>query len=200
MLMSELKIATLKLIENDGEQIAPENIVSLEEQENYKPYLLAFNEAFNRGLARIVTSKKLPLKRAKKRVENEVIDLSLDFIDDIYEIAHIIFKDNEGNEVYPNYRLLSNQYMDFEELFKGEITIYYHRRMDNVADDNDLDLKTIGINDFLAHALQFYIKSDLYESDDASKAQYALNRFESYLEQIKEDTIVYNQNSIMNYY
>lgn len=199
MLMSELKVATLKLIENDGEELYPENIVSLEEQDNYKPYLLAFNEAFNRGLSRIVTSKKMPLKRVKKSFDSKVVDMSLDFIEDVYEIAHIAFKNQQGEEIYPSYKLISNQYIEFEEAFVGDITIYYHRQVGYVEDNDALDLKTIGINDYLANALQFYIKADLYESDDASKAQYSLNRFENYLEQIKEDSINFMQSSVSNY-
>lgn len=200
--MAQMKRATLNLMSLDGDDLRDDSenaeITSLEEDENYAPYLFGFNDAFNRGLSRIVEKKKMPLVRLQVAVSGDDAEVDLtDYATDIYAIDEIIFKNGQNNKRETiKYQNFSDRYIEIEGYFNGTMNVYYHRSIPRVDDDNDLVLSDIGLTDELVAILEQYIVSELYLGDDANIAQLALNKFEAFINDSKENTTNTTQNVV----
>lgn len=186
MKFGELKIECLMIMDVDADDIGMDNLETYEGNESYSDLIRKMPGAINRGLDRMATLKKLPIKehiltngvnegayivfnmkdvpnfRSVKRISFLSGDRLINNIDFLYEGKSII---------------IPNNYTD------GKLKLYYYPSAPAVSREMGND-EEINIPDELARLLPYYVKSDIWESEEPAIASQARNKFESALEEI----------------
>ena len=189
MQLGEVKLEALRLMFiNMDKSLDIQDLQDLYDDKIYGLYLNNMTGSINRAIDRINTVRVLPLKSVNVQVKadsnnTKYIDLSeiTDYYDvfNLYEVSSlraVPFMVLDDNKIIPQ--------VDGES-FVLAYQKKYSRISDTMADTAVLDIK-----DEVASIIPYFIKSDLYQEDNAVLASEARNIFEQSLEELKREYYV----------
>lgn len=203
MTKGELIAACIKsMYRNADNQLDPETI---SEQDEYFEITANVIECINRGLTRIYDAKKLPKKvfYITKDTE-EILDLEIPkseiysrydvskIINDLGRIENISLE-NDQLEVYNaniSYHVEGSNILVLPKLkhLKDHYIINYTPKVKRMAYYQP-DTEELPYDDEIYDKLIYFVKSELYEEENANVAAYARNIFEQYLTEQDNDTV-----------
>jgi hypothetical protein len=192
MTIGEIKIQALKLMfVSYSDDLSPENLIDLEGQENYRPYLVNMNGAIDRCISDIerrcvVPTKTMDLIPQEESAEGYQTRIEIT-APDFYEIERISKEslyeydgehpfDREGNTI-----LLA----DFDK--NAIYRMLYYPRIKRTATQNDIE--QIDLPEDIAAVVAYYVKGDLFREDEPNEASEARNWYESAMQMIQKPRI-----------
>lgn len=190
MLVGEVKLEALRLMFiNMEKSLEVEDLINLYDDKNYAIYLQNMTGAINRAIDRINACKVLPTKSvsigATKDGELNCIDLSN--ISDLYEVIALY----SGEDKQP--KLCEFTYLDSHTIVTTEecknFKLSYYKKCAHISSGIN-DNAVIDLPDEVASIVPYYIKSDLYQDDNAVLANDARNKFEQALEELKGESFL----------
>lgn len=188
MTLGELKIACMKLIEVQQEEITVDNLSNE----------IAFNviESINRAMNRIAELGKYPKKSfTLLSTDGEVGDYDAeytisDFASDFYLLDKITYEDSNGirsENVVWFFR--DDDTLVLPAIEEGKYYVKYTPIPQQFTYD-DSDTTNLAIKDLIASKIPYFVKADIYEEEQPTLAINSRNIFESYM-----STIPVNQDS-----
>lgn len=203
MKLGEVKIEALKLMfANVNDDIGVESLGELIHDENYRSYLVGMTGSINRCFSVIEERRVLPLKaRALLREEGTESGPYIRYelralIGDYGALERIsVLCDGEYTGSCPYFKegdavLLQNDGSDYTVIYRPKI-----RRVVSFSDNEE----ELSIPDDIAAFIPYFVKGDLYRSEDPHEASEARNWFEAALDEISESPCG-NQASVKTVY
>lgn len=190
MTLGEIKIEALKLMfAGSGRDITVEDLDTMQDEEDYRDYLLGMTGAINRCLADIEEKRVLPLcSRMLPAEDGEAAGAFMRFdlsalIEDFFDIDRLTYLRGGTYDGDVPYCREGNVIMicDFEE--DAEYRVLYRPtvgRMTAYAPHST----DIGVPDSIAVYIPHYIKGDLFRVDEPNEAGEARNWYEAALSEI----------------
>lgn len=194
MTVGEIKIQALKLMfVSYSDDLSPKNLIDLEGQENYRPYLVNMNGAIDRCLSDIesrcvlpVRVQKLsadPLERSSDRYYTR-IDIPFD---DFYEVERISKESLYEYEGELDFQREGNTLIIADYDASAEYRLIYYPRVKRSA--TMLDTDEIDLPENIAALVPYYVKGDLFREDEPNEASEARNWYEAGIEAIKRPIV-----------
>ena len=185
MKLGELKIECLMVMDADADDISMDNLATYENNDSYSDYMRKMPGAINRGLDRMATLKKLPIKEhilTNGKKEGAYLVFNLKEVPNFRSIKRV--RVLQGEHLINNIDYLyEGKHLMIPNIYDGEITLYYYPSSPAVTREMGNE-EEIDIPDELARLLPYYVKSDIFETEEPSLASQARNKFESALEEI----------------
>ncbi len=184
MKLGEIKIEALKLMFAVGrENLRPEDIDGIYDNEQYSDYLLMMTGALNRCFSVIEERRVLPVKSFGLG-EGGRYELGA-LIPDFFDVERIVFEGSaeyigdceyhrEGDTV-----LLKNMESD------GEYRVLYKPSIPRLLAEADNELE-LPIPDRIACYIPYFIKGELFRMDEPDEAAEARNFFESSIAEVSK--------------
>lgn len=184
MLLGNVKLEALRLMFiNTDKTMSVENLPDLYNDSVYAMYLTNMTGSINRAIDRIVSAKVLPMKykvltKADGQDLGDRTIFNLDKkIDDFYDLVSIdMLSNNKYAENIP-FVQMTNTEIILKVEDGTQILIIYNPKIAHI--DGLQDSATLDLTDEISSLIPYYIKSDLYQEDNASLANDARNKFES---------------------
>ena len=193
MKLGEIKTEALKLMYTNGTQdIGAEDLEELKYNEDYADYLASMTGAINRCFADIERKRVLPVRRFKlseTNNENGFLRYWLDeLIPDLFDIERVVYSNAYGEyepraDYHTEGRMLVLRNIDFkDEMY----TVLYRPKLERIHSYSD-DSSELNIPEEIAVAIPYFIKSELYMSDEPSEAEDARLKYETAMASIDEN-------------
>ncbi len=184
MLLGDVKLEALRVMFiNMDKTITSDNLPDLYKDSVYAMYLSNMTGAINRALDRIISAKVLPMEyKVLVKSDGEILgdrtifDLNAK-IDDFYDLVSIdmVHADKYAENVA--FVQITNNKVILKVDDRAKILVVYNPKISHV--DALQDSATLDLPDEIANLIPYYIKSDLYQEDNASLANDARNKFEA---------------------
>ena len=184
MTLGEIKLEALRLMFiNMDKDITVDGLQDLYNDSVYSMYLSNMTGAINRAIDRIVAAKVLPM--AYKKITNadgEPLGDRMLFnlpakIDDFFDIVSVDLARSDTYEENASFVQMTNNQILVKVDDSTQILVVYNPKMSHI--DNLQDTASLSMPDEIANLIPYYIKSDLYQEDNASLANDARNKFEA---------------------
>lgn len=182
--LGELKVACIKLMfDNDEQELMPDQI---SENADYHARTNNIIESINRALVRIASAGKLPLKTAyfdktqgERGKYHTRYDLS--FLD-VFDIVRITYENDDKGIYDTNIAIMreGNKTLVLKTINEGRYIVSYKPKPPVFTYD-DPDTKEIDLPNAIIEIIPYFVKGDLYETDDPDAAVLSRNLFEGYL-------------------
>ncbi len=194
MKLGDIKVEALKLMFiNVRDDIDIENLDVLARNETYRDYLINMPGAINRCFAsieekRVLPSKSRTLQRSEARVSGRFVrfDLVFPLISDFFDIDRIVKETSEGDyDGDCDYTMEGNTLVldRYEEDDGITYTVIYKPKIPRITSTNS-NYADIGVPDNIAAYIPYFIKGDLYRSDEPDEAGEARNWYEQAMNEV----------------
>ncbi len=189
----QLIVNCIKLLaENMGSSIDASIVSSLDE---YKDRTTIIVQSINRAFHRLEALKKLPNLKKTIEYKQEALNYTIDFNDDEYNdilfIKSIVYVNKHSEYIdFTNY-YLNEGLLVLPKIQSGEkyIITYQPKFIDIQETDNYkyFDTDIINYPERITSIIPYYVKAELTEEDNAQLAVLAMNRFETYANQLPSE-------------
>jgi hypothetical protein len=191
MTKGELIVACIKtMFDNDIEQLDP---LTISENLDYASRTVNIIECINRAFDEIAKAKKLPKKtlllvEGLGNVGDYYTKFDLNEIigeDEVLYITNVAYENRANYDQNIEIKIEGENTLVLPNIKEGRYIVTYHPKYTKQLSYDDPDSKEI--EDMPAEALRvipYFVKAELYEDDDASRATLARNIFHQYLAEI----------------
>lgn len=198
MKLGEIKVEALRLMFVDfANDYGIEELETIATDRNYAQYVSGMTGAINRCMSELEIRKVLPVKRKKLtggNIEGRLIRYNLDEIcADFYAINRVIRSYRNAYEANADYRMEGNTLVLNNVSNDEQVVLLYYPRLKRVTGGSDNNMELSDIPDFIATAIPYYIKGDLFRLDEPAEAGEARNWFEAALDDIIANQFTPNQ-------
>lgn len=181
MTLGEIKIESLKLMfVNANDDIYPEKLAEMENDETYRGYLHNMPGAINRCFSNLEAKRILPSKRTQMP-QTGTVDVSL--ISDFFDIERVVRRMDNGDYDSDFPYVFEGNYLVYENDPDSEYFLIYKPKLPRIKSyvSNDMELP---IPDSIATYIPYFIKGDLYRDDEPGEAAEARNWYEQAMEEV----------------
>ena len=185
MTLNDIKISALQLMfTNYSDDLRNENVDEMTNEE-YTKYTLNMDASINRCLGRLETAGVLSLGSVELEAEDGIVgdyntkfDLS-ELATDFRSVARVIYENGSQYEPSIGYTMEGDTIV-LSNLKSGVYRVLYNRRITRIV-IGALSSTEVGVPDYLAEIIPYFIKSELYEEEEPEIASQARNIFEAML-------------------
>lgn len=191
MTKGELIVACIKMMfDNDIEQLDP---LTISENLDYTSRTANIIEAINRGFDEVAKARKLPKKtlilvKDLGSVGDYYTKFDLNEIigeDEVLYITNVAYENGANYDQNIEIKIEGENTLILPTIKEGRYIVTYHPKYTKQLSYDDPDSKEI--EDIPSEALRvipYFVKAELYEDDDTSRATLARNIFHQYLAEI----------------
>lgn len=200
----QLIVNCIKLLaENMGSSIDAEIVSLLDE---YKDRTTIIVQSINRAFHRLEALKKLPNLTKYIEYKQNALNYTIDFSDskynDILFIKSIVYINKSGEYTeFTNY-YLNEGLLVLPQILEGEkYIITYQPKFIDIKETDQItsfDTDIINYPERITSIIPYYVKAELAEEDNAQLAVLAMNRFETYANQLPSER--YQNKKIIDVY
>ena len=187
----EIQIESLKKMFLNNDNLEANKLDEYKKNKNYNTYLFMMPQAANEAINYILENVQ-PLIKSYVLSENETrFDLNkLPNFKRLYQVS--------SNNYMPSYRVEGNNQLIINGNY-GEIIIYYEAYID-LLDQRTSKSTVIELAPYLINLIPLYIAGELYKDDDLQLATIYMNEFLSMAENYKGRDSLHNSNEIVTVY
>jgi len=177
MTIGEIKLDAMNLM-----FARSESLETLEQDENYRDYMINLTGAINRSFSSIEEKRVLPTK-AKALTNGVVRGTWLRFEYNEFDIDRIVFESDTEYRGSVSYMVEGDNLV--VENKTGTYTLIYRPTIPRITSIT-LNSTELDIPDSIASAIPYYIKGDLYRDDEPDEASEARAYYEAQMSQIQK--------------
>lgn len=192
MTKGELIVACIKLMfDNDVEQLDATTISDITE---YHSRTMNIVEVINRGFDEVAKARKLPRKTTTINVgDGDIGEYYTRFTlpNDFFYVSNIAYESELNYDNNVEIKLEGENILVLPTINEGKYIITYFPKCTSQLSYNDPDTKEIvGIPDEDLRVIPYFVKAELFEDDDPSRATLSRNVFHQYLAEIPKTPIL----------
>lgn len=186
MTLGEIKIEALKLMfVNIDDDIYPEKLAEMENDETYRGYLYNMPGAINRCFSNLEAKRILPSVRLVLVTSGDgaYVRYDLSQIDNFFDIERVIRETGAGEYDGDFGYTREGNVLVFENDADAKYTLIYKPKLPRIKsyDSEEMELP---IPDDIASYIPYFIKGDLYRDDEPGEAAEARNWYEQAMEEL----------------
>lgn len=184
MKLGEIKLESLRLMGVNDENLILEKIDNYKQDDLYREYLERMNGAINRAISRLMMFKAIPLKKVEVTETQSFLqfikfDLNT-IVPDLNSIERVLYIDKYNKIKETDFETLGSEVMIENLKDYQSIIVEYSPKVESITDQTSED-KELAIPETMARMIPYFVKGELYETDEPEISATARNIFESAL-------------------
>lgn len=187
----EIQIEALKKMFLNNDNLEISKLDEYKKDKKYRTYLFMMPQAANEAINYILENAQPLIKEYILKDSSSRFDLnSLPNFKRLYQVS------SESGQ--PSYRVEGNNQLIVNGKYE-EVIIYYESYLD-LLDQRTSKNEEIKMNPYLLNLIPLYIAGELYKDDDLQLATIYMNEFLSMVENYKGRDSIYNSNEVITVY